>query len=151
MLKSNEKTIKTVEIMEKICYNQEEKRKNGGTNMKKHAFKSIFLIIIFMFVLMLCSQGTFATVEKLNPDEYKTTLETDDASYILKAGGKVVRLLRIVAAVVTVVAITIIGVRYIVGSVDEKAGYKEIMVPLIVGCVFIAALSAILTLIQSIF
>lgn len=151
MLKSNEKTIKTVEIMEKICYNQEEKRKNGGTNMKKHAFKIIFLIIIFMFVLMFCSQGTFATVEKLNPDDYQATLEPDDASYIFEAGGKVLRLLRNVAAVVAVVAITIIGIRYIYGSTEEKAGYKEIMVPLIVGCVFIASLSAILTVIQSIF
>lgn len=118
--------------------------------MKNKAFKILFLIIVFMFVLLLCGQGTFA-VEKLNPNDYQTTLNPEEATDIFKMGSIVVKVLRNVAAVVAVLVISIIGVRYIVGSAEEKAEYKEIMIPVVVGCIFIASLSGILTLIQSIF
>lgn len=118
--------------------------------MKKHAVKIIFLIIIFMFVLMFCSQGTFA-VEKLDPGKYRPTMNPDEGSYIFKMGGRVLKVLRNVAAAVSVLVLTIIGIKYIVGSAEEKAGYKETMIPVVVGCIFVAALSSILTLIQSIF
>jgi type IV secretory pathway VirB2 component (pilin) len=60
-------------------------------------------------------------------------------------------LLRNVAAIVSVVTITIIGFRYMMGSVQEKAEYKETMWPVVIGCVLITSISAILTLIQSTF
>lgn len=118
--------------------------------MKITLKKIILFIIIFMFVLLLFQTISFAG-EDLNPDEYKTSLSYGDASDIFSKGGKVLKILRNIAAIVSVVTISIIGLRYMFGSVDQRAEYKETMRPVIIGCILVASLSTILTIIQSIF
>lgn len=111
--------------------------------------KTIIFIITFLFVLMFFRTVAFAG-ETLNPNDYQTTLQYDDATYIFSKGGQVLKLLRNIAAIVSVLTITIIGLRYMMGSVEQKAEYKQTMMPVVVGCILIASLSAILTLIQSV-
>lgn len=118
--------------------------------MKVNLSKIIFFIIIFIFVLTFHNTISLAS-EKLDTSRYNTTLQYEDATYIFEKGGTVLTLLRNIAAIISVLTLTIIGVRYMVGSVEQKAEYKQTMVPVVIGCVFIASLSAILTLIQSIF
>lgn len=87
----------------------------------------------------------------LYTDDYKTYLQYSDATYLFTKGAKIISLLRNIAAIVSVVVLSIIGVRYMVGSVEQKAEYKQTMVPVVVGCILIGSISAILTVIQAIF
>ena len=89
--------------------------------------------------------------DKINPDDYKTGLNYSDAKDIFNKGAKLIKLLRNIAAIVSVVTLTILGVRYMMGSIEEKAEYKQTMVPVAVACVLVASLSGILTFIQSVF
>jgi len=118
--------------------------------MKTNLQKIILFIIMFIFVLTFFDTISFAG-ETLDTDEYKTDLQYDDATYLFDKGAVILNLLRNIAAVVSVVTLSIIGVRYMVGSVEQKAEYKQTMMPVIIGCVLVGGLSAILTLIQSIF
>lgn len=118
--------------------------------MKNNLNKIILLTIIFMFVLTFFQTISFAG-EKIDPDDYKTDVKYDDATYIFDKGGQMLKVVRNIAAIVSVVTISIIGLRYMVGSVEQKAEYKQTMFPVAVGCILVASLSAILTLIQSIF
>lgn len=130
--------------------------------MKKVLSEIILFTIIFMFVLTFFQTISFAdyvvsdaagggSSSDINPDTYKTTVGYGDASYIFDKGGKLLKIVRNIAAIVSVVTISIIGLRYMLGSVDQKAEYKEKMRPVVIGCILVAALSTILTLIQSIF
>lgn len=112
--------------------------------------KIVMFIILLIFVLMFFTPISFAG-EELNPNDYKTQLQYDDATYIFGKGADILKILRNVAAAVSVLTLTIIGVRYMVGSVEQKAEYKQTMLPVAIGCILIGSLSAILTLIQSIF
>lgn len=162
MLKSNLK-YKKVENLEKICYNQKRMRGKGGTNMKINLKKIILLIMIFMFVLVSFETTAFAKQVMyndggggkasggINPDSYKVTLGYNDATYIFNKGGQVLKILRNIAAIAAVVTISIIGVRYMVGSVEQRAEYKQTMMPVVVGCILVGGLAGILTIIQSIF
>lgn len=163
MLKSNLK-YKKVENLEKICYNQKRMREKGGTNMKMNYLRKIILLImIFMFVLVSFETTSFAKQVMyndggggkasggINPDSYKVTLGYNDATYIFNKGGQVLKILRNIAAIAAVVTISIIGVRYMVGSVEQRAEYKQTMMPVVVGCILVGGLAGILTIIQSIF
>ena len=162
MLKSNLK-YKKVENLEKICYNQKRMRGKGATNMKINLKKIILLIMIFMFVLVSFETTAFAKQVMyndggggkasggINPDSYKVTLGYNDATYIFNKGGQVLKILRNIAAIAAVVTISIIGVRYMVGSVEQRAEYKQTMMPVVVGCILVGGLAGILTIIQSIF
>lgn len=116
--------------------------------MKKVITKNVIFIVIFMFVLLLFSNIAFAG--DINPDDYKHNLVYSDAYDIFNKGAVIIKLLRNIAAVISVVTLSIIGVRYMLGSVEQKAEYKQTMMPVVVGCVLVASLSAILTIIQSI-
>lgn len=111
--------------------------------------KIILFITMFLFVLIFFETMSLAG-EILNPGDYQTTLQYGDATYIFNKGGALLKLLRNIAAIVSVVTITIIGVRYMVGSVEQKAEYKQTMIPVVIGCILVGSLSAILTLIQSV-
>lgn len=118
--------------------------------MKVNKKKIAFIITLSIFVLALFATISFAG-DIVDTSKYKTELTPGEASYIFTKGGSVLRILRNVAAVVSVITISIIGVRYMVGSVEQKAEYKQTMVPVVVGCALVGCLSALLTIIQSIF
>lgn len=117
--------------------------------MKNKTKKMMFVIIMFIFVLMFLGTVAFAG-DTLNPEEYHHTVSKGDATYIFGKGGQLLRVLRNIAAVVSVLVLTIIGVRYMVGSVEQKAEYKQTMVPVVIGCILIVSLSTILSLIASV-
>lgn len=118
--------------------------------MKMNSQKIILFSIMFIFVLTFFGTISFAS-QTLNTNEYKTDLQYDEASYLFNKGAVILKLLRNIAAVVSVVTLSIIGVRYMVGSIEQRAEYKQTMMPVVIGCILIGALSAILSLIQSIF
>lgn len=118
--------------------------------MKINIKKILLFIIMFIFVLTFFEVTSFAG-EKLNTDGYKPNLQYNDASYIFKKGATILGLLRNIAAIVSVVVLSIIGIKYMIGSMEQKAEYKQTMIPVAIGCILIGSISAILTMIQSIF
>lgn len=111
------------------------------------------VIIVFLLILALvCIFTTKVKAEHiLNTEDYHTTVTYPDGKEIFNKGAVIVRILRNIAAVVAVASITIIGFRYMIGSVEQKAEYKQTMVPVIIGIILIVGLAALLTAIQSIF
>lgn len=118
--------------------------------MKTNLKRIVLFAIIFIFVLAFLGTISFAG-ETLDPNSYKTDLVYEDATYIFNKGGQILKILRNIAAIVSLVTITIIGIRYMLGSVEQKAEYKQTMFPVVVGCILVASLATILTIIQSIF
>ena len=47
------------------------------------------------------------------------------------------------------IGIMLIGIKYMLGSVEEKAEYKKTMIPYIIGCIFIFSISTIVSVIYS--
>ena len=62
---------------------------------------------------------------------------------ILKLGGQIVGVVRTVGVLVAVVILLILGIKYMMGSAEEKADYKKSMIPYLVGAVLIFAASTI--------
>lgn len=64
--------------------------------------------------------------------------------------GKIIGFLQWAGAIAGVLIITIFGIKYMMGSLEEKADYKKSMIPFIVGAVVLIAAPQIAKLIFSI-
>lgn len=94
--------------------------------------KKIFLILIITFLLV----NIFNVVLAINPDTYKPAdPTTDDAVEMVEKVGIILGGIRNVSVVVSVIVLMIMGFKYIIGSVEEKANYKSSMLPYVIGCV----------------
>ena len=72
----------------------------------------------------------------INPDQYQPTDPSEsDAKPVFEKTGKILGAIRNFSAVASVIILMIIGLKYILGSAEEKANYKATMIPYIIGCI----------------
>lgn len=135
-----------------------------GDYMKIKSNIFIIIISIFMFINIFNVKAyasyelipdAGSTVKKdtstattINPDDYKPTANTDTTLAFQKA-GVVLGAIRNISAVVSVIVLMVIGVKYMIGSVDEKANYKQTMIPYIIGCIMAVAGTTLVTFIYN--
>lgn len=101
--------------------------------------KSIKILSILMIAIMLVMVATpvFAssTIDELESEVSEP--QGAGRSKILELVGTILGFLRWVAVIGGVVLITIIGIKYMMGSLEEKAQYQKAMVPLIIGIIVV--------------
>lgn len=106
--------------------------------------KILAIIAIITLIMCVCS-SVFATAGKVNPDDYKPKdLSTEDAGDFITIANSVIAAIRIFGTVVSVVALMALGLKYMLGSTQEKATYKETMIPYLVGAVMVFAIPNII-------
>jgi len=64
-------------------------------------------------------------------------------------GGKIAGILTTIGIVVAVIVLLVLGIKYMVGSAQEKAEYKKTMIPYIIGAVLLLSASGIVRLLFS--
>ncbi len=119
----------------------------------KHKLIFSILIVIFIFILIevnanilsAASQDPLSNLDAYEPSEINPYKE-------YKAGKKVGVILgtiRNVSIVIAVISLMLIGIKYILGSVEEKANYKKTMMPYIIGTIMVASGTTIVTFIYN--
>lgn len=111
----------------------------------KKANKIITMLIIVLMILSI-GVSVFATtpaelVDGMKPDDY-----TDDTglSGIIK---NIVRVINIVGVGIAIIILLVLGIKYMMGSAEEKADYKKSMIPYLVGAILIFAGTSIVNVI----
>ena len=100
--------------------------------------KSIKLISTLLMVTMMIS--TFSTVCFAGGTVGGVTIPQGtaaDTGTLAQKAANVVATLRNIAAIAAVVIIAILGIKYMIGSVEERSEYKKSFIPLIVGVVVV--------------
>lgn len=85
--------------------------------------------------------------EKYNPKGLTGTDTTKIGTII----GNIVGAIQVVGSIIAVGALMIIGIRYMVASIDEKAKYKETMIPYMIGIILVFAIVNIVGILYNIF
>lgn len=116
--------------------------------------KIISTLLIALLLVATLSQVCFASdkYESVITDIDKKADAADDVdtSAINETAANVIRAIRNVAAVAAVLIITILGIKYMMGSPEEKSGYQKTMIPLAVGIVLVVAAAQIATMLFSV-
>lgn len=107
--------------------------------MKKKMIKKILMIVfILMSIIIIIMPETFALI---TPDQIKGDNQGDLTG--LEFFDDIAAGIRTIGVFIAVGALMIIGIKYITGSLEEKANYKKTMMPYIIGCVILFGASVI--------
>ena len=106
----------------------------------------IFSILLIVIMLSSIALNVFA----LSPSDITADKETSTAS-IKSVGDKIVGVLQAVGVILSVIVLIVLGIKYMMGSAEEKAEYKKTMIPYIVGAALIFAASAFAQVIYNFF
>ena len=88
----------------------------------------------------------------LRPDDYKpdSTTEVSNAYSLAKKGNTIVKVIQAIASALSVGVLMIIAIKYMMGSVEEKAEYKKTMLPYVIGCFLVFGITNILGIVVDI-
>lgn len=111
------------------------------------------LFSFFMIVAILTSaiMPVFAAGTMLQPSSISPDYSSANTTGMTSIAGKVIGLIRNVAVIAGVVILSFLGIKYMLGSIEEKAKYKETLMPLIVGIIVVMSATQIATMIFSFF
>ena len=89
--------------------------------------------------------GTPTTID---PDEWKPdNLQMHDYDEVVDVAVIIIAVIRYIGVAVSIIVLLIIGIKYMTGTVQEKAEYKKTMIPYLIGVFIFFTLSQILPLI----
>lgn len=115
------------------------------TLLKTLKIITILAIIIFLFTPICLAGGTPTTID---PNEWKPDdLEMQDYDEVVDVAVVIIAVIRYVGVAVSIIVLLIIGIKYMTGTVQEKAEYKKTMIPYLIGVFIFFALSQILPVI----
>lgn len=104
--------------------------------MKKICKGMICIIIIVMIICFFVPNNSLADGTTYdeglgNLNQYKGT--TMNSTKLKHMGGVILSAIQVIGTVLSVVILIVIGIKYMLGSVEEKADYKKTLVPYVVG------------------
>lgn len=104
------------------------------------------MCIMFLFVL---KNYVFATIDTsfYNPGNTGTVVNSEK---LAAKANIIIGALQIIGTVISVAALGILGIKYMVGSVEEKAEYKKTLKPYIIGAVMVFGITNILAIVVKI-
>ena len=79
-----------------------------------------------------------------------TGTQTNASGSVVTLGNQLIGIITTVGVVVAVVVLLILGIKYMMGSAQEKAEYKKTMIPYLIGAILIFGASAITKVVVSI-
>lgn len=106
--------------------------------MKKH-LKVILVLIVCIITINIFTINSIAAIKV---DDYKPKELGADIEAV-KMGNTIIGGFQAIGSIVSVLALVIIGIKYMMGSVDEKAEYKTKMIYYIIGAILVFAISNI--------
>lgn len=112
--------------------------------MKKTKIITIIILLVTI-LLVTISPITKATI---SPDEYKpSNPSSSDVSKITDKANPIIGTIKTIGIIVAVVTLGVLGFKYMVGSISEKAEYKKTMIPYLIGAILVVSITQILDVI----
>ena len=114
--------------------------------MKRFTIKVMSILFITMAIISI-SLSCFA----LTPSDLTGSDNVTGTTQITSLGQSLVGILQVVGIVLSVIVLIVLGIKYMLGSAEEKSEYKKSMIPYIVGAALIFAASIFANVIYQFF
>ena len=103
----------------------------------KQKNKLLTILSILLMSIFLISTTCFGTL--VDDFDKNITSDGNDTKDLKDIGEKVLGIIKVVGIIISVAMLMVIGVKYMMGSAEERAGYKKTMFPYAIGAVLIFA------------
>ena len=107
----------------------------------KNSKKIVKIAVISMLVMMMLISSTVVFAAP-DPSSY-TGNGTIQVEKIDTLGQNIIKIISTIGSIASVIVLIVLGIKYMMGSAEEKADYKKSMIPYIVGAVLVFASTAI--------
>lgn len=84
-----------------------------------------------------------------NPDVFQPG-SMSGADKVMDVGNRIIGIIRFVGSFASVIVLIVIGIKYMTGSLEERAEYKKTMVPYLIGAILVFAITNILGIVDTI-
>lgn len=114
----------------------------------------ILLVTMLLTSFVTISQATSqsgASAGTINPEDFKPgDLTASDTAVAFRQGGTIVKAVIYVGMVISIVMFMALGMKYMMGSIEERAEYKKTLMPMLIGTLMIFSSGLIVSIIWNI-
>ena len=117
--------------------------------MRNNKIIKLTIILLIMFVTLISFNiKVYASFDPVgNPDDFNpSTTRTDEVKLKQKA-GIILGYINVIGVVISVITLAVIGIKYMLGSVEEKAEYKNTIMMYLIGAFLIFGVTTVPNLI----
>ena len=101
---------------------------------------------IILTIMVLVTMGSIVLAYSPANIQADTSADTTDLTNIT---SKILGAIQIVGVALSVIILVVLGIKYMMGSAEEKAEYKKSMIPYLVGAVLIFAAPTIANIVYN--
>ncbi len=111
--------------------------------------KTIKIVLVAMILLtaLTVTVNAAATSSGVAPGSY--TGSGASVSSINRIGNQIIQIVSTIGSIASVIVLVVLGLKYMMGSAEEKAEYKKTLLPYIIGAAFVFAASSIATIVYN--
>lgn len=99
---------------------------------------NIFIIMIMVLSIFNINESRAS----INVNDYKPS-DLEETQVAINMGNKIIGAFQAIGSIVSVMALVVIGIKYMISSVEEKAEYKQTMIYYITGAILVFSISNI--------
>ena len=111
--------------------------------MKKNKIINIILIMLLIFVTISNFNNLAYAIDVIEkPDSVKPTQISGDTELTTRA-GVILGVVNTIGIVISVLTLIVLGIKYMLGSVEEKAEYKKTMVMYLIGAFLVVSITTV--------
>jgi trbC/VIRB2 family len=104
--------------------------------------KAMKICTVLLIAVLMITFATNVFAADVRFDQLTPNYQGDSSGLVTKATN-VMGLIRNIAIIASVIILMVLGVKYMLGSVEEKAEYKKSFIPLIIGIILVVSATTI--------
>ena len=108
----------------------------------KKGTKIIFSPIMIVMMVILTVAPVFAATTGAVDPKTLTGSSNANTTTMQNIGNQIITVVSVAGSIVSVVVLIVLGIKYMMGSAEEKAEYKKTFIPYLIGALLLFAASA---------
>ena len=112
--------------------------------------KYIKIMIIFLVACIIPINACVMAVEVGLGDLSNYAKEQGTSEKFTDMVGTILGVVQTAGSIISVVCLIVLGIKYMMGSVEEKANYKKTLVPYVLGAIMVLGISNFINIIYQI-
>ena len=113
--------------------------------------KTLKVLTVILTIIMMIVMGTSIVFAEgvASPGEFKNKINYNGTDPIVDVGGNIAGIIQTVGTIASVIILIVLGIKYMMGSAEEKAEYKKTMMPYVIGAILIFAASTVANMVYT--
>lgn len=108
----------------------------------------VMLLMTMVVPIAMAADGDGSGL--VTPGSVDGSTSTVDVKGVTDLGNDVVRVITTIGIVISVIVLVVLGIKYMMGSAEEKAEYKKTLMPYIIGAGLVFAASTVATVVYNV-